>query len=524
MTNAQLTMYITLVTTSGVLSAFLFLYAFLRRAELPASRIFLWYTAAQIVYAFGFAFELTSETLGEVRFWTAVEYAGMPFIPVLGLLLTLRYIGRPVRPGISAALFAIPAVSFLLVATNQLHHLFYKSISLPDSGPPSLVVIEPGQWYIVHGAYTFACLLACFLLLLRQWRRTNKAYRFHLTALIAGQLLPMVAAFLYLMGVTPGRIDPVPVVMCLTSALYIWALLSTRTSTIVPIAKESLFESMREGVLVLDSADRIVDFNEAAIGMLPSLKASLIGLKLDEAWHKLTGETFTPGAARSGGLQNAWIWEAPGGDRYYEIRSSAVRLRTSNERVGSLLMFIDITELRRLQVQLERQAHYDGLTGILNRTQFLLRFGRMLSEGEHRGRPVSVILFDIDYFKQVNDGYGHDSGDRLLIHVVSVCRKRIPDRACFARYGGEEFAIALPDTYLLDAGALAEQLRVAIAASPLIIHTGTVTISASFGVSQSGPDTGLTPDKLLKNADNALYVSKRAGRNQVNLSRSDGSK
>lgn len=111
--------------------------------------------------------------------------------------------------------------------------------------------IAVGQWYVVHGAFTFSCLLCACLILIGQWKHTKKMYRRQLLTLITSQIIPMVAAFLYLLGLTPGGMDPVPVLMCITSAMYIWAILSSRLLTIVPIAKDSIFESMREGVIVL---------------------------------------------------------------------------------------------------------------------------------------------------------------------------------------------------------------------------------------------------------------------------------
>jgi PAS domain-containing protein len=87
----------------------------------------------------------------------------------------------------------------------------------------------------------------------------------------------MIAVFLYLMGVTPGGLDPVPVVMCITSAMYIWAMVSTRMLTVVPIAKETIFESMGEGVIVLDPAERLIDYNGAVSRMIPALQVTMIG-------------------------------------------------------------------------------------------------------------------------------------------------------------------------------------------------------------------------------------------------------
>ena len=152
--------------------------------------------------------------------------------------------------------------------------------------------IAAGQWYVVHGAFTFSCLLCACLILIAQWKHTKKMYRLQLLTLITSQLIPMTGAFLYLMGLTPGGMDPVPVLMCVTSSMYIWAILSSRLLTIVPIAKDSIFESMREGVIVLDSSNRLVDYNKALREMLPELETSMVGQPLNDIWLSLAGETF----------------------------------------------------------------------------------------------------------------------------------------------------------------------------------------------------------------------------------------
>jgi diguanylate cyclase (GGDEF)-like protein len=179
-------------------------------------------------------------------------------------------------------------------------------------------------------------------------------------------------------------------------------------------------------------------------------------------------------------------------------------------------MLIDVTEQKLLQKQLEQLAFYDGLTQIYNRTQFILRSRELLKEVKKQGNSVSIILFDIDYFKHINDTYGHEAGDRLIVHVVSVCQRLLSTDMLFARYGGEEFVLALPSTTLQEASELAERIRSSMENEPLAIHNVQITVTASFGVSETtGYDDAL--EALLRDADAALYTSKRNGRNRISL-------
>ncbi|PQP82391.1 sensor domain-containing diguanylate cyclase [Paenibacillus sp. PCH8] len=512
--ESHINLYITLVATSAVLNVFLCLYTYSRRSEIPSSQIFILYTGALSIYTFGYAIELASNTLEQMKFWTTVEYIGMPFSASLGLILMVKYTGKTLSKKVTAVLFVIPSITLCMVATNDFHHLFYKKVWLREDSPVPLMDIAIGQWYVIHGAFTFSCLLCACLILIGQWRHTKKMYRRQLLTLITSQIIPMVAAFLYLIGLTPGGMDPVPVLMCITSAMYIWAILSSRLLTIVPIAKDSIFESMREGVIVLDSSNRLVDYNRSLRDMLPELNQTMVGQPLNDIWLSLAGETFPVEYGREG-LQTDLYWQLCGETVCYQVRTSYV-FNKNAQVVGTLIMLIDITEQRFMQEQLKQLAYFDGLTKIYNRTQFLLKGREMLSEADLSLQSASLILLDIDYFKRINDTYGHDVGDQALVHVVSVCNRYLRNDMMFARYGGEEFVIALPNTSLQEAAQLAEQLRVALLNEPLDIQGVPVTLTSSFGVAQyNGESDSL--ESLLRDADHALYESKRNGRNTVRV-------
>lgn len=516
MENSTITMFITLVSTSGVLTLFLCVYSFLKRKEIPGARTFIFYTAALVVYIFAVAFELASDSLEAIKMWTLVEYIGIGFAPPLGLLVVLNYIGKSMPRRAMPFLFVIPVITLFLLATNDYHQLFYKSIYFRGDAP--VVDVEIGQWYIVQGCFTFGNMLAAFIFLLRQWRSTNKAFRPQLATFIIGQLLPMIGAFLYLMGVTPYGMDPVPMVLCVTSALYIWAMVQSHLLTLVPIAKESIFESMKEGVIVIDSAERIVDINDSVVRMIPGLTLQMIGRPLGDVWRALTGATLP--ASGDDGVHQEMNWTVKGAEATYQVRSSAVRGR-AGDPVGRLLMLIDVTEQRRLQDKLTQQAYYDGLTKLLNRTRFIQRGRELLASARQFGQSVAVVLFDIDTFKRINDTYGHETGDRAILHVVDIVKRQLSPDALFARYGGEEFALALPGASSCEAAALAERARAALEAAPLSLEEGgseSIAVTASFGVAgaaDGGDSAAYSLDALLREADAALYRAKREGRNRV---------
>jgi two-component system cell cycle response regulator len=173
----------------------------------------------------------------------------------------------------------------------------------------------------------------------------------------------------------------------------------------------------------------------------------------------------------------------------------------------------------QLRTQLEEtveMAVLDPLTSLHNRRYMTSHLRTLFEESAQRGKPLSLLLLDIDYFKAVNDSHGHDAGDSVLREFASRVRRNIRgiDLAC--RLGGEEFVVVMPDTDLIKASLVGERLRQCIAAAPFYAgeRIGTLQVTASVGVaSLEFPDD--TPELILKRADQALYCAKRDGRNRV---------
>jgi diguanylate cyclase (GGDEF)-like protein len=176
---------------------------------------------------------------------------------------------------------------------------------------------------------------------------------------------------------------------------------------------------------------------------------------------------------------------------------------------------------RRTQLELLRLGTTDGLTQLLNRRAFFEALERERRRAERTSTPMSVLLFDIDHFKQVNDTYGHPAGDRVLLSMSRLVQSQCRVTDVIGRIGGEEFALVLPATDLEGARGMAEKLREAIASLETDIGFHTVLkVTASFGVASAPGPTFLTPDTavaLLADADAALYLAKRGGRDRVEV-------
>lgn len=170
----------------------------------------------------------------------------------------------------------------------------------------------------------------------------------------------------------------------------------------------------------------------------------------------------------------------------------------------------------RLLMQVERLANHDDLTGLMNRRAFMTRANAQLAGNGGGGRAV-LALADLDYFKRVNDTYGHAMGDIALRHVADQLKQSAPEGSLVARLGGEEFAILFEWTNLQDVQRVTERVCETIAASPCAVsESGTpVAITVSIGVAIAAAEENV--DTLLRRADAAMYAAKHGGRNQTKL-------
>ena len=181
---------------------------------------------------------------------------------------------------------------------------------------------------------------------------------------------------------------------------------------------------------------------------------------------------------------------------------------------GRMLIYSDVTDIVRNANEMERLATTDGMTGIYNRRHFLTLAEREWDRAQRYRRAISFLMIDIDYFKSVNDNFGHQMGDQLIVHLARLSHQCKRDSDVLARIGGEEFALLLPETDLTQANVLAERLRREVSANPLIAKSCPIRATVSIGVAAATDDMS-TLSELMKAADQGLYEAKRAGRNRV---------
>jgi len=177
--------------------------------------------------------------------------------------------------------------------------------------------------------------------------------------------------------------------------------------------------------------------------------------------------------------------------------------------------FVYHQHLSRTLIELEKANRQDGLTKVLNRRYWEEQLKQEIHRAQRYQHPLSLILFDLDKFKDLNDKYGHLGGDFVLIELAAFIGTLLRDSDLLGRYGGEEFGIILPDTPLSGAQEVAERICKAVADYPMLFNQQTIRTSLSMGVAELQPKAHVLHDDLIRCADMALYSAKREGRNRV---------
>jgi len=197
-----------------------------------------------------------------------------------------------------------------------------------------------------------------------------------------------------------------------------------------------------------------------------------------------------------------WLW----GESLHEDDMPAMSIFANQVAIA--------IENARLFGEVQRLASIDGLTGLHNRRHFFGIAQVEFSRGLRYGRSLSAMLLDIDHFKNFNDTYGHAIGDKVLQVVARQCKQSLRNTDILGRYGGEEFVILLPETNLQVAKAVAERLRKSVSATLIPTEKGDLSVTVSIGVAENNE---LTPslETLIARADQAMYIAKHKGRNQV---------
>lgn len=244
--------------------AAVFMSFFILRRSGEAVRQFTYISFGISIWSIAYAFELSSFSYENMLFWLRLEYIGVAFLPAMWIQFIIKFIGKKkwLSTSKEILLYLIPTITFLLVWTNNYHHLYYTDIKIDNSGPFPLLDLNEGPWYIIHAIFFYVLLILGLVLLLNKFIRADKVYRKQNYVIVLAALIPWLVNITYLFDLRPFKhIDLTPYAFSITCLVTSFGLIQLRLFDIIPVARDKIVEELQDGIMVLDYMDRIVDMN-----------------------------------------------------------------------------------------------------------------------------------------------------------------------------------------------------------------------------------------------------------------------
>ncbi len=283
----------------------------------------------------------------------------------------------------------------------------------------------------------------------------------------------------------------------------------------------SVFNAAREGIFFTDAEGNFIEVNQAFTTITGYERADVIGKNPRLMSSGQQNDAFFEAMFAELQAKDHWcgeIWNRrKNGEQYLELVTVTAVRDAKRQLMHFVAMFSDITQIREHQKQLERIAHFDALTNLPNRALLADRMHQAMVQAQRRGQLLAVAYLDLDGFKLINDKYGHDAGDQLLIAVSSAMKQVLREGDTLARIGGDEFVAVLTD--FVDTHDCTATLQRVLLAAAQLVHLGgfDLQVSASLGVTFYPQADEVDADQLMRQADQAMYQAKLAGKNRFHV-------
>jgi diguanylate cyclase (GGDEF)-like protein len=287
-----------------------------------------------------------------------------------------------------------------------------------------------------------------------------------------------------------------------------YALFKHNLFKITPVAHETIIKNMDVGVVVTNNKFEIIDYNPFMADQF-EYDEKFIGKKLENKDPVLHNKLINYTIEKE--EQNLEFQKYEDLSKYYKLKISSL-----NEDKGYIIIVYDITSQKILEEELFFKATKDFLTKTSNRYEYFGKSEKEFEVSRNSAKNLSVIMIDIDDFKEINDKYGHSAGDYVLESFSTLVKSLLPDNSIFGRLGGEEFSIVLTDYDLEKSKKTAEKIRIKIEENPAYFMGEKINYTISLGISSLNEKVD-SFDRLLKSSDDALYRAKNMGKNCISI-------
>ena len=427
-----------------------------------------------------------------------IQYLGAPFISPMMLLFFMDFCEIRIKPWrhILPLLLFPTCVALLTYA--------YPEVMLP-------AIEDHGSLFrYVYFTYSYIVMLLAFILPYSQRSKRDAIFKRQTTIIAFSVIIPMLGNALTAFTDT-FEVDITVACISASGVIVGCALLFGGLLQVAPMAREEIVENMRDGFILFDVSGKFLDANNAAKKLFPQLKIASVG----QPMNKVEGLPWD----ESGSFEQTFTMDTEMGAKHY--RTSYDVVKHNGVDICHCISIYDITPVQELLNETTRLAEYDSLTGLMNRRAFFLNADEKCTEMEKtnreadkRNKDAFVLMIDLDNFKQINDTYGHQAGDEVLRTVSNKLASRFRKTDLLARYGGEELCAFLPSINASDAFIIAEECRKTIGNMKIKYDKHTLRMTISIGLAKYEAGINASFDKVIAQADEALYTAKENGRNR----------
>lgn len=458
--------------------------------------------------------ELVSVTLEAKLLFARIQFIGIASLPIAWLHFALVYTGRHLHRSFWVAILGTTAVVLFYVLFVPLPNIFWGHPSLVDLGDRLITVdYDYGPlFYRVLMPLTNLQILGSLGLLVHLWAQRHVVYTRQTSLIIVGTIIPLVTNILYVFGITPvPHMNYSSAMLSITGMVFGYALFKYQYLELYPLARDVTFEQMNDAVLVVNDKHLIIDANRRA-EQLFSDPVELVGSDFGAMLHADVLDGME-------GMENGRSEEAIAiRGKLYDVTYNRVEGRQGHGSC-TVVLFHDVTERENLHRKIEELGRRDPLTGVYNRRELIAHIEKFYEHAFLEHLPLSIIMLDIDEFKDINDTYGHETGDRALEIFAKILYRSIQPNDIVGRYGGDEFVIVSMGSEPDQAALLAETIREQVSLRIIPTSQGSFSLKVSLGVKtfffddstrMTDPATG-----LLSEVDKVLYRAKGEGKDRV---------
>lgn len=529
MTNphANILYSLILFSASGI-SFFIAILAWIRRDQAPCARSLGMNNFANGIWALFYAIHWTDSFRPSEFFWVDMTYFGVVFAPTALFFFALCYAKLNTPKLIKRLRFILIIPVFILISlwTDPWFGFFFAGKR--QSG--SAVILDGGIGFWLSALWLYVLMFISIVIFVQAFFRYPQRYRGQVGTVLLGIMIPVTVNAMSLAGFVPfPNLDLTPVTLSLNGLFFAIAIFRHKFLDLMPVNRDYVFETHSDNIAILDKQQRIIDVNPNFQSLFPMGDITSIGTRFD-ILHAHYPELPQPQFVFQEEHFEFSLKHIP--EKYWEMIIFPMR-REDEEQDGYVMTIRDITvsqkakaeviaaneqlkkqlmEIEALRDKLRDETFHDPLTNLYNRRYLHETLTDVLPKLLDQDLKLSLAILDIDHFKEINDTYGHDIGDSVLVNFSAFLLKNTRSNDIVCRFGGEEFMIVFLNG---SKDAVAKRINHWLKSVGMLrMGKAEVQVSFSCGI-VSFPDDGKNMDSLFKKADDCLYQAKAAGRNRV---------